>query len=38
MRPGLTEFFSWMPVFIAGFMVFFLICAGVAKTIQLFIS
>jgi len=27
-----------MPVFIAGFMVFFLICAGVAKTIQLFIS
>jgi hypothetical protein len=25
-----------MPVLIAGFMVFFVVCAGVAKIIQLF--
>jgi hypothetical protein len=36
MRFSLTELFSWMPVLIAGFLVFFVVCAGVAKIIQQF--
>jgi hypothetical protein len=38
MRFSLTELFSWMPVLIAGFIVFFMMCVGVVKIIQLFIS
>jgi len=35
MRFSLTELFSRMPILIAGFMVFFVVCTGVAKIIQL---